>query len=125
MAEMEEWKNNREFDELSEDEEKVFKALGFNEASRRRFMKGISAASLSLWSSLYFTAEVFANSEKALLKNPVTLLNEIKVSIRVNSTVKPLSLDSGLHYWMRSEKALALRVPKKDVITVNVVHALY
>ena len=113
MAEMDEWKNNRKLDELGEDEEKVFEALGFNEASRRKFLQGISATSLSIWSSLYFTSDVFANSEKAVSKNPESLLNEINVNIRVNSTVKPLSLDSRTTLLDALRESLGLTGTKK------------
>ena len=94
MTENEKWTENSGSDNLSVDEEKVLEQMGLNASARRTFLKQISAASLSIWASAYFTSEAFAKTINDLPENTSALLNEVKVNLRVNDTVKPLTLDS-------------------------------
>ncbi|MBC7655339.1 MAG: 2Fe-2S iron-sulfur cluster binding domain-containing protein [Oligoflexus sp.] len=94
MKEIEKWKEKIESDNLSEDEEKIFNQMGLNGESRRKFLKGVSIATISIWASTYFTSDLFANAIKDLPDKTLVLLNEIKVNLRVNDMVKPLTLDS-------------------------------
>ncbi|WP_373056510.1 2Fe-2S iron-sulfur cluster-binding protein [Zunongwangia sp. H14] len=110
---MEKWKRKVQDDELSEDEEKVFDQLGLNGTTRRKFLKQISAASLSIWASSYFTSELFANTMKDLPDKPEVFLNEVKVNLRVNEMVKPLTLDSRTSLLDALRERLALTGSKK------------
>jgi xanthine dehydrogenase YagT iron-sulfur-binding subunit len=113
MTEMEKWNNQKELDKLSEDEAEIFDKLGLTEASRRKFLKGISAASLSVWAATYFTSEVFASASEGLPNNPIMLLNEVKVNLRINEAVKTLNLDSRTSLLDALRERLALTGTKK------------
>ncbi len=111
---MEKWKDKIESYDLTEDEEKILDQIGLSDgASRRKFLKQISAASLSVWASTYFTSEIFANTMKSLPDNPRVLLNEVKVNLRVNNMVKPLTLDSRTTLLDALRERLALTGSKK------------
>ncbi|SFC90994.1 xanthine dehydrogenase YagT iron-sulfur-binding subunit [Zunongwangia mangrovi] len=94
MDEMEKWKNGSDTDQLSKDEEKIFDEIGLNGTSRRKFLKQMSAASLSIWASSYLTSDLLASPARTLPDNPEILLNEVRVNLRVNDMVKQLALDS-------------------------------
>lgn len=79
---------------LSLDEEKILTQMGLNENTRRTFLKQISTAGLSLCAYTFFTPEVFATSVNTLPEQANALMNEVKVNLRVNKMVKPLTLDS-------------------------------
>lgn len=113
MDELEKWKGKAVSDNLTEDEEIIFEQLGLDGASRRKFLKQVSAASLSVWASTYFTSEIFASSIKDLQDNPLILLNEINVNLRVNDMVKPLTLDSRTTLLDALRERLALTGSKK------------
>lgn len=113
MSELEKWKEKVDLDNLNEDESKIFDQLGLNGTSRRKFLKQISAASLSVWASSYFTSELFANTMSDLPNDPEVLLNEIKVNLRVNEMVKPLTLDSRTTLLDALREKLALTGSKK------------
>ena len=86
--------NKNELD-LSKDEEKVLDDLGLFGESRRKFLTGISAASLSVLALPYFTSKVFANSPTDVkIQEVKALLNQVQVNLNVNNTVKPLTIDS-------------------------------
>ncbi|MDT0676606.1 2Fe-2S iron-sulfur cluster-binding protein [Autumnicola musiva] len=114
MDEMEKWKDKTESDKLTEDEEKIFDQLGFKKGtSRRKFLKQISAASLSMMASSYFTSELFASTAKDLPDDPAVFLNEVKVNLRVNDMLKPLTLDSRTTLLDALRERLALTGSKK------------
>lgn len=113
MKEMEKWKDHVDSDQLTEDELAIFNQLGLTGTSRRKFFKQMSAASLSIWASTYFTSELFANTINELPENPEILLNEIKVTIRVNEMVKPLTLDSRTTLLDALREKLSLTGTKK------------
>ena len=113
MNELDKWKEKVESDNLTKDEAAIFDQIGLNGTSRRKFLKQMSAASLSIWASSYFTSELFANTIKDLPDNPAVLLNEIKVNLRVNDTVKPLTLDSRTTLLDALREKLALTGSKK------------
>lgn len=94
MAESEHWKEHERADDLSLDEEKILEQMGLDANSRRNFLKKTSAASLSFWASTHFTSEAFAKPVNHQSKHSTMLLNEIKVNLRINDTVKSLTLDS-------------------------------
>ena len=80
---------------LSKDEEKVLSDLGLFGESRRKFLTGISAASLSVLTLPLFNAKVFANAptdEK--IQKLQALLNQVQIDLNVNNTVKALTIDS-------------------------------
>lgn len=113
MNDIEKWKDKIGYDNLSEDEKKVLDQMGIKGNSRRKFLKQVSAASLSIWASSYFTSELFAQSMKDLPENPKILANEIKVNLRVNEMVKPLTLDSRTSLLDALREKLALTGTKK------------
>ncbi len=88
MAESEHWKEHERADDLSLDEEKILEQMGLDANSRRNFLKKTSAASLSFWASTHFTSEAFAKPVNHQPKHSTMLLNEIKVNLRINDTVK-------------------------------------
>jgi len=92
MKEIKKWKEKVEPINLSEDEETILNQMGLKGSTRRKFLKQVTAASLSICASNYFSSEVFANHK--LLNNPNVLMNEIKLKLRVNDMVKPLTIDS-------------------------------
>lgn len=114
MDDIEKWKDRPQSYNLTEDEEKILDQLGLKDAtSRRKFLKQISAASLSVYASSFFTSELFANTMKDLPDNPKVLLNEVKVILRVNNMVKPLTLDSRTSLLDALRERLALTGSKK------------
>ena len=113
MHEIEKWDDNLDADNLSPDEESILHQLGLNGSDRRKFLKQLSAASLSVLASNYFTSEVLAGTMQKLPDNPSVLLNEIKVNLRVNDVVKPLALDSRTSLLDALRERLALTGTKK------------
>lgn len=114
MDDKEKWKDKLESYNLTEDEEKILFQLGLKDGtSRRKFLKQISAASISVYASSFFTNELFANTMKNLADNPRVLLNEVKVNLRVNNMVKPLTLDSRTTLLDALRERLALTGSKK------------
>ena len=80
---------------LSKDEEKVLDDLGLFGESRRKFLTGISAASLSVLALPYFTSKIFANAPNEVkIQELKSLLNQVQVNLNVNNTSKPLTIDS-------------------------------
>ncbi|MEJ7559198.1 MAG: 2Fe-2S iron-sulfur cluster-binding protein [Pedobacter sp.] len=111
---MKDWNKKEESYNLTEDENKILDQIGLNDqASRRRFLKQLSAASLSVLASTYFTSDLFATSIKDLPDDVKVLLNEVKVNLRVNKTVKPLTLDSRTTLLDALRERLALTGSKK------------
>lgn len=113
MDEIEKWKNRAESSALTEDEEKIFDQVGLKGNSRRKFLKQISAASLSIWASSYFTSELFANPENKLPIDPKTLLNKVSVNFQVNKMDKALTVDSRTSLLDALREHLALTGTKK------------
>ena len=113
MKDIDKWKENADLENLSEDEKMILDAMGLDGSSRRKFLKQVSAASLSIWASSYFTSELFASTMKDLPENPKVLLNEVKVNLRVNDMVKPLTLDSRTSLLDALRERLALTGTKK------------
>ena len=81
-------------DNLSLDEEKILTQMGLNENTRRTFLKQISTTGISLCAYTFLTPEIFATSTSTLPEHKSVLMNEVKVNLRVNKMVKPLTLDS-------------------------------
>jgi len=94
MKEIKKWKEKVEPINLNEDEETILNQMGLKGSTRRKFLKQVTAASLSICASNYFSSEVFANSIHKLPDNAGVLMNEIKLKLRVNDLVKPLTIDS-------------------------------
>ncbi|MDT0643449.1 2Fe-2S iron-sulfur cluster-binding protein [Zunongwangia sp. F363] len=113
MKDLEKWESKRDSDNFTEDEERIFDEIGLNGSSRRKFLKQISAASLSIWASPYFTSELFAQTAENLPDEVKVLLNEVKVNLRVNKMVKPLTLDSRVTLLDALRERLALTGSKK------------
>ena len=113
MTENENWQQKVGADHLSEDEEDILGQMGLTGNDRRSFLKQVSAASLSILASTYFTSEAVANSTENLPENLTALLNEVKVNLRVNNTVKPLTLDSRTSLLDALRERLALTGSKK------------
>ncbi|CAL65424.1 2Fe-2S iron-sulfur cluster-binding protein [Christiangramia forsetii] len=113
MNDLEKWRENLDSHDLTKDEEFIFDQIGLNGTNRRKFLKQMSAASLSIWASSYFTSELFAKTMKDLPENPEVLWNEIKVNLRVNNTVKPLTIDSRTTLLDALRERLALTGTKK------------
>ncbi|KLT67048.1 2Fe-2S iron-sulfur cluster-binding protein [Pedobacter sp. BMA] len=106
--------NNEESYNLTEDENNILDQIGLNDgASRRKFLKQLSAASLSVLASAYFTTDLFATTIKDLPDEVKALLNEVKVNLRVNNMVKPLTLDSRTTLLDALREKLALTGSKK------------
>ncbi|MDN3689886.1 2Fe-2S iron-sulfur cluster-binding protein [Cyclobacterium jeungdonense] len=113
MDELEKWKNNTDSDNLTDDEKKIFDQVGLdNSASRRKFLKQVSSASLSVYAS-YATSPLFANTTKDLHYHPKIMLNEVNVNLRVNEMSKPLTLDSRTTLLDALREHLALTGTKK------------
>lgn len=111
---MKDFKNKEDAYELTEDEDNILDQIGLNDgASRRRFLKQISAASLSVLASTYFSSDLFASAIKDLPNETIALLNEVKVNLRVNRMVKPLTLDSRTTLLDALRERLALTGSKK------------
>lgn len=113
MKKMEKWKEKIELDNLNEDEKEIFNQMGMGKSSRRKFVKKVSAASLSIWASSYFSTELYANSLKDLSENSLKLLNEVKVNFRVNNALKALTLDSRMSLLDALRERLAFTGTKK------------
>lgn len=113
MKEIEDLDGGINEDNLSPDEESILHQLGLNGSDRRKFLKQVSAASLSVLASNYFTSEVLAGTMQKLPDNPSVLMNEIKVNLRVNDVVKPLALDSRTTLLDALRERLALTGTKK------------
>lgn len=109
---MEDFNNKENERQLTPDEEKILSDLGLFGDSRRRFLRRLSAASISVIGTPYFTSEVFAQSsrEKMELK---ALLNEVKVSLHVNNSIKSLTLDSRMTLLDALRERLQLTGSKK------------
>ncbi len=113
MNGIEKWEENIDGDNFSQDEQTILDQMGLNGSNRRKFLKQVSAASLSICASNFFTSEVFANNIQKLPDNPSVLMNEIKVNLRVNDMVKPLALDSRTTLLDALRERLALTGTKK------------
>jgi xanthine dehydrogenase YagT iron-sulfur-binding subunit len=106
--------NKEESYNLTEDENNILDQIGLNDgASRRKFLKQLSAASLSVLASAYFTTDLFATTIKDLPDEVKALLNEVKVNLRVNNIIKPLTLDSRTTLLDALREKLALTGSKK------------
>ena len=80
---------------FTEDEERILTQLGLTGASRRKFLTGVSAASLSLMASPLFAGrKVESGTEPHLPRTPEALLNALEVNLRVNGKPNPLTVDS-------------------------------
>lgn len=113
MKDIDKWNETSNPENLSEDEKMVLDAMGLNGSSRRKFLKQVSAASLSIYASSIFTSELFASTMTDLPDKTTALLNEIKVNLRVNDAVKPLTIDSRTTLLDALRERLALTGTKK------------
>tara|TARA_R100001369_G_scaffold29172_4_gene52771 strand:+ start:266569 stop:267369 length:801 start_codon:yes stop_codon:yes gene_type:complete len=113
MKDIDKWKQAVDPDNLSDDENMILDAMGLNGSSRRKFLKQVSAASLSIYASSFFTSELFASTMIDLPEKTTALLNEVKVNLRVNDMVKPLTLDSRTSLLDALRERLALTGTKK------------
>lgn len=111
---MHESDKNRIQHPLSRDEEKILDDLGLFGESRRKFLGSISAASLGVLVAPYFTSEVFAKAPNDEIRDELqVLLNEVRVSLNVNNTVKPLTIDSRMTLLDALRERLQLTGSKK------------
>ncbi len=108
-------KSNQEanLDKLSDDEKIILDAMGLNGSSRRDFLKQVSSASLGIYASSFFTTDLFAQTMKVLPESTQVLMNEVMVNLRVNNTIKPLTLDSRTSLLDALRERLALTGTKK------------
>lgn len=113
MKNLEKWKEKVELDELNTDEKEIFKQMGMGKSSRRKFVKKVSAASLSIWASSYFSSELYANRVKDFAEKPWKLLNPVKVDFQVNDTSETLTLDSRMSLLDALRERLSLTGTKK------------
>lgn len=114
MSKLERWKDGTNADKLTEDEKKIFDQMGLsNSASRRKFLKLVSSASLSVYASSYATSHLFASTSKDLPQHQRVMLNEVKVNLRVNNGLNPLTLDSRTSLLDTLREHLALTGTKK------------
>lgn len=113
MKEIDKWKKSANPENLSDDEKMILDEMGLTGSSRRKFLKQISAASLSIWASSYFTSELFANTMTDMPDHTNVFLNEVKVNLRVNEMVKPLNIDSRMSLLDALRERLALTGTKK------------
>lgn len=113
MKEIKKWNGKFEPVKLNEDEENILNQMGLKGSTRRKFLKQVSAASLSICASNYFTSDLFANTIHKLPDHPSVFMNEIKVNLRVNDMVKPLALDSRTTLLDALRERLALTGTKK------------
>lgn len=113
MKDIDKWNEAVDPDNLSDDENMILDSMGLNGSSRRKFLKQVSAASLSIYASSFFTSELFASTIKDLPEKTIALLNEIKINLRVNDTVKPLTLDSRTSLLDALRERLGLTGTKK------------
>ncbi len=113
MDELEKWKDKAANNDFTEDEERIFDQLGLNGSTRRKFIKQISAASLSLWASSYFTSDLFAASPQNITNNTMILSNEINVSLTINEKLNQLTVDSRMTLLDALRERLALTGTKK------------
>ena len=102
-----------EVNDLNEDEEKILDQMGLYGASRRKFLSQVSLTGLSVWAACYFPTEVFAKAMDELPNNAAAALNEISVSLRVNETIKALTLDSRVTLLDALREKLSLTGTKK------------
>lgn len=113
MLENEKRKEKVVLDNLSVDEEKILEQMGLNGKTRRTFLKQVSTASLSICAYTFFTPEVFAKSINNFSEYPSAFVNEVKVNLRVNNIVKPLTLDSRTSLLDALRERLGLTGSKK------------
>jgi len=113
MKNIENWHEEVNSENLNQDESIILSAMGLNGSSRRKFIKQVSAVSLSIYTSSLFTSELFANTMKDTPTNPKFLLNEIKVNLRVNDIAKSLTLDSRTTLLDTLRESLSLTGTKK------------
>lgn len=106
--------DKNESSRLSTDEEKILDDLGLFGDSRRKFLGRISAASLSVLVAPYFTSGIFAKAPSDEAIDEITsLLNEVRINLNVNNTVKPLTVDSRMTLLDALRERLQLTGSKK------------
>ncbi|SCX99002.1 xanthine dehydrogenase YagT iron-sulfur-binding subunit [Nonlabens sp. Hel1_33_55] len=113
MKETDKSNQNSNSDQLSDDENIILNAMGLNGSSRRKFLKQVSVAGIGMYAASIFTNELFARTVSDLPNNVMALLNEVKVNLRVNKTVKPLTIDSRMSLLDALRERLALTGTKK------------
>jgi xanthine dehydrogenase YagT iron-sulfur-binding subunit len=113
MKDIQKWNEEIDLDKLSDDENMILDAMGLNGSSRRKFLKQVSAASLGVYASSFFTSELFASTIADLPEQARVMLNEVKVNLRINNTVKPLTIDSRVSLLDALRERLALTGTKK------------
>lgn len=94
MDNFEDFKNKAENDTFSEDEEQIFQQLGLSGKSRRDFIKKVSMAGIGVWASSFMGSNLFAATSTLSPGKKMTLINELKVNLKVNSLNKSVSIDS-------------------------------
>lgn len=99
---------------MGEDEEKLLDELGLFGKSRRTFMAKMSAASLSVMASPFFTSQSFARAPAAPPPiGPDVLLNAVEVKLQVNNRAHPLTVDSRMTLLDALRERLGLTGTKK------------
>ena len=93
MKEFDHW-DEQEHADLTEDEKQILDDLGLQGSPRRKFLKQVSAASLSLWAASTFSSTLLAHPMKETPTKPAFLQNEVAVSFSVNGETHQLNLDS-------------------------------
>lgn len=93
MKEFDHW-DEQEHADLTEDEKQILDDLGLQGSTRRKFLKQVSAASLSLWAASTFSSTLLAHPMKETPTKPAFLQNEVAVSFSVNGETHQLNLDS-------------------------------
>ena len=81
--------------QLTDDEVEILDQLGIFGDSRRKFLGQISAASMSVMATPYFSSELLAQTQAGTSKDDLdALLNKVEVNLHVNGKPNPLTLDS-------------------------------
>ena len=106
-------KRNLTTETLSEDETTILNAMGLDASSRRKFLKQVSLAGVGAFATTMFTSEVFANTVPNLPENIQVMLNEVKVKLKINDSIKTISVDSRRSLLDALRETLGLTGTKK------------
>ncbi|MCG9793844.1 2Fe-2S iron-sulfur cluster-binding protein [Flavobacterium algicola] len=113
MKEKNKLKKESHSDNLTDDENLILDAMGLSASSRRKFLKQVSAGSLGVYASSLFGSDLYAHNASELPIQARNLLNEIQLSLNVNSTVKKLAIDSRTSLLDALREGLAMTGTKK------------
>lgn len=93
MSPLDAWRD-KSAEDLTEDEQQIFKDLGLHGESRRKFIGKLSAASLSIWVSADPVLRTLVPLGEAVPPQLAALLNALSVDLRINNTTHALTLDA-------------------------------